>query len=369
MLQRYSGNKMNKHRFPKKWMLDEVIFTKDKGTVFSCFSGGGGSTMGYKLAGYDVIGCNEMDERMMECYIVNHRPKFSYCESIKKLRRRDDLPDELFDLDILDGSPPCCAFSLAGKRDQGWGEKRKFRSNMKAEVIDTLFFDFVKLTKKLQPKIVVAENVPAILVGDAIQYTNKICEKFKKAGYYIQYFVLNASRMGVPQKRRRIFFIGLRKDLAGPFLINDGLFESKPEIKFRWNEPKIRFREIRSKVGTTFGMTERLIDLLSHKIKTDKDLSDINLRLYDKLSGFTWAIVKDFQICPTPTTCNPFIRDYDNLCFSDSDYASMTTYPLDYNYRTNTVQYVAARSVPPIMMAQISTQIYKQWLSKINKKR
>lgn len=87
------------------WSLKETIFTKNKGTVFSCFSCGGGSTMGYKLAGFDVIGCNEIDKNLMDCYIINHNPKYPYCESIQEFKKRNDLPIELYNLDILDGSP------------------------------------------------------------------------------------------------------------------------------------------------------------------------------------------------------------------------------------------------------------------------
>ena len=56
---------MQKHKFNYKWTLKDAIFSKDKGNVFSCFACGGGSSMGYKLAGFDVIGCNEIDHRMM----------------------------------------------------------------------------------------------------------------------------------------------------------------------------------------------------------------------------------------------------------------------------------------------------------------
>ena len=88
------------------WKLKETKFTKDKGKVFSCFSCGGGSTMGYKLDGFDVLGCNEIDPKMMEVYIENHKPKYSYLEGIQTFKKRKDLPKELYNLDILDGSPP-----------------------------------------------------------------------------------------------------------------------------------------------------------------------------------------------------------------------------------------------------------------------
>lgn len=63
------------HLYPYCWSLEDAVFTKDKGKVFSCFACGGGSTMGYKIAGYDVIGCNEIDPRMMKCYETNWKTR------------------------------------------------------------------------------------------------------------------------------------------------------------------------------------------------------------------------------------------------------------------------------------------------------
>lgn len=97
----------NQHKYPYRWTLADANFTKDKGKVFSCFACGGGSTMGYKLAGFDVIGCNEIDGRMMDVYCRNHDPKFPFIEPIQEFKKREDLPEELYNLDILDGSPPC----------------------------------------------------------------------------------------------------------------------------------------------------------------------------------------------------------------------------------------------------------------------
>lgn len=105
---------MKPHKFDYRWTLKDAHFTKDKGAVFSCFACGGGSSMGYKLAGFDVIGCNEIDHRMMYAYCQNHNPKFPFLEPIQTFKDRTDLPPELYNLDILDGSPPCSTFSMAG---------------------------------------------------------------------------------------------------------------------------------------------------------------------------------------------------------------------------------------------------------------
>ena len=228
------------HKFPYNWNLKDANFTKDKGKVFSCFACGGGSSFGYKLAGFDVIGHNDIDKKMIEVYKLNHNPKYSFLESITTFAKRKDLPKELYELDILDGSPPCSSFSMAGNREKDWGKEKIFREGQELQVLDTLFFDFIDLAKELQPKVVVAENVKGLLMGDAKQYVIKIYKEFEKAGYYCQHFLLDASKMGVPQKRERVFFIALRKDLAEPFLVQQDMFTVNPELKLEFNEPLIK---------------------------------------------------------------------------------------------------------------------------------
>jgi DNA (cytosine-5)-methyltransferase 1 len=217
------------------WSLKDTIFEKNKGKVFSCFSCAGGSTMGYKLAGYDVIGCNEIDKRVNDVYVANHNPKYNFVEPIQDFILKDKFPDELYKLDILDGSPPCSSFSMAGNREKDWGKEKIFREGQAKQILDTLFFDFIHLAKRLHPKVVIAENVEGLLLGNAIDYVRKIYNDFNDAGYYCQHFLLNSATMEVPQKRKRVFFIALRKDLAAKFLVNDGLFDVKPYIDMRFD--------------------------------------------------------------------------------------------------------------------------------------
>ena len=138
--------------------------------------------MGYKLAGFDVIGCNEIDNRMMYIYCQNHNPHFPFLEPIQTFKDKEDLPPELFNLDILDGSPPCSTFSMAGSREEAWGKMKKFREGQAEQVLDTLFFDFIQLAKRLQPKVVVAENVKGLLLGSAKEYVTNIYRGFDDAG-------------------------------------------------------------------------------------------------------------------------------------------------------------------------------------------
>jgi DNA (cytosine-5)-methyltransferase 1 len=355
-----------KHRFPYEWTLKDAVFTKDKGTVFSCFACGGGSTMGYKLAGFDVLGCNEIDPKMMEAYRTNHNPKYSYLEPIQTFKLRTDLPDELYNLDILDGSPPCSSFSMAGNREKDWGKDKVFREGQAEQVLDTLFFDFIDLAKKLQPKVVVAENVKGLLLGEAKQYVRQIYREFDLAGYYCQHWLLDASKMGVPQRRERVFFIALRKDLAEPFLYNADMFTIVPKLELIFKEREIKFGEYREKNGIDDTETERG-KLMEFRIKSDKCCSDINERIYGKFSGFNAMIRHDDEVCGTITSGETDRRFYDGKILTENDLKRTGSYPLDYNFCNDTsksaAKYFIGMSVPPVMTAQIATEIYSQWLS------
>ena len=346
------------------WKLSEATFTKDKGKVFSCFACGGGSTMGYKLAGFDVIGHNDIDPKMVEVYKENHKPKYSYLESITTFAKRKDLPQELYNLDILDGSPPCSSFSMAGNREKDWGKEKKFREGQELQVLDTLFFDFIDLAKELQPKVVVAENVKGLLLGAAKEYVIKIYKAFDEAGYTCQHFLLNASKMGVPQRRERVFFIAMRKDLAGPFMEQVDMFTELPKLELEFNEKEIPFKDFRSKKGIE-NKTERQKLMFEHFIYGDKDISDINIRINNKNSGFNANIIYDEEIVNTIDSKGEKYRAFDKLHFTKEDFILAGSYPIDYNFLKVRPSYLIGMSVPPLMTGKIAEQIHKQWLCKL----
>ena len=355
---------MAKKIYNYEWTLADAKFTKDKGKVFSCFACGGGSTMGYKLAGFDVIGCNEIDPKMIEAYKANHNPKYAYLEPIQTFKLRTDLPDELYQLDILDGSPPCSSFSMAGNREKDWGKEKVFREGQAEQVLDTLFFDFIDLAKKLQPKVVVAENVKGLLLGEAKNYVREIYREFDLAGYYVQHWLLDASKMGVPQRRERVFFIALRKDLSEPFLYNADMFTVVPKLELNFKEPEIKYGEFADNLGKP--LTEHQQMLWNKKIDTDTNLGDINSRERGLLSDFNAILVKHNSSLNTITANGKFIDFETPQHISDEAIKKAGSYPLDYDFKTNKVIYLVGMSVPPIMTARIADEIFEQWLSNLN---
>lgn len=353
------------HKFKYDWTLKDAVFTKDKGKVFSTFACGGGSTMGYKLAGFDVIGNLEIDKDKNDAYVANHHPKYNYCEDIRKFKLRDDLPDELYDLDILDGSPPCLAFSVVGDREKSWGVESKREGVEVAQTWDDLFFDQIDLAKKLQPKVCVCENVKGILLGNAIDYVRRIYEAFDDAGYYCNHFLLNGSKMGVPQRRERVFFVCLRKDLATPFLEQYNLFEQKPAIDLTFNEPPIFYGEFADEDGRDLGGKKMPI-LWDGREYGDLGMQEAHIRIYGTKSFYSQMYLYKDKVPSTLTAHEDSLIPFHKKKYPSKDETcKISSYPTDYDFGKNTFFELCGRSVPPVMMAQISSRIYEQWLSKI----
>lgn len=351
------------HRFPYRWKLSEANFTKDKGKVFSCFACGGGSTMGYKLAGFDVIGCNEIDPRMNKVYVENHHPRFNFLEGIQTFKLRKDLPAELYQLDILDGSPPCSSFSICGAREEGWGKKKKFREGQAEQVLDTLFFDFIDLAKELQPKIVVAENVKGLILGEAKDYVKKISLAFEKAGYITTLTLCNGKYMGVPQMRERVFFVAIRHDLVKhvPCI---GLF-NEPYIDLNFNETPILWKEVQTDKNDR-PLTEQKYNLWKLRKNGDIDLSSCCERNGENPNKFFNSKFIYADKCPNTVAGKDYCIVFDKGRQRNTEEIILcSSFPLDYKFLDQQHDYICGMSVPPVMMAQVATRVYEQWLSKI----
>jgi DNA (cytosine-5)-methyltransferase 1 len=248
----------------------------------------------------------------------------------------------LFDIDILDGSPPCSSFSMAGSREDAWGESKKFREGQAEQVLDDLFFHFVKTATKLRPKVVVAENVKGLIMGNARGYVKEIFEAFRKAGYETQLFLLNASRMGVPQARERTFFVARRIDLKLPKLTLD------------FNEPVI-----------LVGMALDGVNRFGKKLNPGKIYND--WRQTPEGNGF--GVVGGFnsqkklsskQVSFTQCATGRHLN-WDQPCFlSDLAVQRLQSFPDDYNFLDQDAGYVCGMSVPPFMMQRVATDIAKQ---------
>ena len=216
--------------------------SQNKFSVISTFAGGGGSSTGYRLAGGKILCINEFVEEAQNTYRENYSDTPILPGDIKELSGKDFLDVAgigVGELDILDGSPPCSAFSVAGKlshniheeehidlwgnvtvekvsgkHSDGWGQTKNYSDGKTVENIEDLFFEFLRVAEEIKPKVIVAENVKGLTIGEARTYFNKILNTFEKIGYDVCAQVLDSRYYGVPQSRSRVIFIGVREDIA-----------------------------------------------------------------------------------------------------------------------------------------------------------
>ena len=180
--------------------------------IVSFFAGAGGLDLGFQQAGFNVIWANEYDKEIWETYEKNHP------HTILDKRSIVDIPsEEVPDCDGIIGGPPCQSWSEAGAL-RGIRDKR-----------GQLFYDFIRILEAKQPKFFLAENVSGMLLGRHSEALENIKELFRNAGvgYDLSFDMLNASDYNVPQDRKRVFFIGIRKDL-----------------KFKFEFPKVKFEKL-----------------------------------------------------------------------------------------------------------------------------
>ena len=164
--------------------------------------------------------------------------------------------------------------------------------------------------------------------------------------------------LGVPQKRERCFFVAQRKDQAFPKLVL--VFKEKPILFGEVREP--HGREIdQVKAADTY-------TCMQHVTKKDQALSDIKARIYGKPNvGFSNIINQYESVAHTLCSNGLMLRAFDKTWMTENDKRNIATFPQDYDFCDQTAQYICGMSVPPVMMAQVASRVYDQWLSKINK--
>ncbi len=164
------------------------------------FAGAGGLDLGFSNAGFDVIWANEYDKSIWETYEKNHKGVYLDKRSITNVPT-----NEVPECDGIIGGPPCQSWSEAGAM-RGIGDKR-----------GQLFYDFIRILADKQPKFFLAENVSGMLLDTHKSALENIKNMFRECGYNLSFQMLNVSDYGVPQDRKRVFFVGYRSDLGIEF--------------------------------------------------------------------------------------------------------------------------------------------------------
>ncbi len=168
--------------------------------IISLFSGAGGLDLGFTRAGFEVILANEFDKTIWETYEKNHNNRLLKDDICK-------IPDSDFpECDGIIGGPPCQSWSEAGSL-RGIDDPR-----------GKLFYEYIRVLKSKKPKFFLAENVKGMMSKRHNSAVQEIVSEFEKAGYDMNIILLNAADYGTPQDRKRVFYIGFRKDLNVTFI-------------------------------------------------------------------------------------------------------------------------------------------------------
>ena len=361
---------------------------KELFNVISTFAGGGGSSTGYRLAGGKILAVNEFVEEAQNTYRENYPDTIIVPGDIKKLTGTylmEQAGVKVSELDILDGSPPCSAFSMAGSVSHGEGRthadafgKTKQYSDIKGvENVEDLFFEFLRVAKDIKPKVIIGENVEGLTMGEAKEYFHKIQNTFEEIGYLIVADVLDASYFGVPQSRKRCFFIGVREDVAEKIGLNFmTMYQLYPEpnkeqttlgeaINDIVNEDKEEVNYLLEKIGPDKAVGKTLM-----KMPKDPDKVLTGMDYHEKGHHFNLKRSSLRKPCPTITamgnlagvagTCHPI----EDRKFTIKELKRIMSLPEDFKLTGKHKQQSEriGRMVPPLMMKALAESVYNKVL-------
>ena len=272
----------------------------------------------------------------------------------------EELPQELFNLDILDGSPPCTTFSMAGEREESWGKKKKFREGQAEQTLDDLSFVFIETVAKLKPKCVIMENVGGLIKGEAWSYVQKIYEQLNGIGYQVKHWLLKGEHMGVPQTRHRVFFIALRGDVM--FNLNN--------LDMHFSYEPIVYGKIKEGKGLPLNPNTQSYKLISVATPRDLRVCDIYARLGQKEKCFGHKIAWEENVLQTLTAKLDYTRGVEKERISEMDIIHAQTFPEDYDFMSTSwhdIAYLCGMSVPPVMIKRIVTRLIESGVFKQEK--
>jgi DNA (cytosine-5)-methyltransferase 1 len=374
----------------KRYTLQDTLDSEKRSlfNVLSTFAGGGGSSTGYRLAGGKILAVNEFVPEAQNTYKENYPDTTIVPGDIKELTGTylmEQAGIKVGELDLLDGSPPCSAFSMAGSVSHGegrthadaFGKKKKYSDIEGVENVEDLFFEFLRVAKDIKPKVIIGENVEGLTMGEAKEYFHKIQNTFEDIGYLIVANVLDSSYFGVPQSRKRCFFIGVREDVAEKVGINFmtmyQLYPDKNDFRTTLgeaindvvNEDKEELDYLFDKISP-----ERAVGKTLMKMPKDPDKVLTGMDYHVKGHHFNLKRSSLRKPCPTITamgnlagvagTCHPI----EDRKFTIKELKRIMSLPEDFiltgDHKKQSER--IGRMVPPLMMKALAESVYNKVL-------
>lgn len=351
--------------------------------VASTFSGCGGSSTGYRMAGYRVLYANEFVPSARESYEAN-KADYTFLDprDIREVTGADILEKiglGVGELDLLDGSPPCASFSMAGNREKDWGKVKKY-SDTKQRT-DDLFFEFARILGEVKPKTFVAENVAGLAIGAAKDLLgtpqldmfdsqdDTILHTLMNCGYRVEARILNASDLGVPQSRRRLIFVGVREDLGKSPVFPMSL-PYKFSVKDAISDLKIEGADLsyKAEMIDTERLADKKADMSKYAVgkEWEKLKEGEQSEKYFSLVRSAWD--KPVQTITATAGCTSAASvSHPSECrkFNVQETKRLSSFPWDFVLNGDFKEMIErmGRSVPPIMMREISSVIRKDILA------
>ncbi len=348
--------------------------------VIDLFCGCGGFSKGFEDAGFEIaMGLDNWNDAIVT-FNKNHKKPTGVCKDIydfsndelKKFGKRNNV------VGII-GGPPCQGFSMVGKREAS--DKR-----------NTLYLQYVRFVEQIKPEFFILENVKGLLTLEKGYFKKEIIERFSELGYNVTYKVLKACDYGVPQKRERVFFVGLRKDKFGDkffkyptptneFVGTEAALNDLPSLdngedptKYRV-QPQNHFQELMRKNSKSIKNNEVTI----HTEQTKKIISMIpdggNIRSlpeeFYKVRNYSSAFKRMNSKEPS-TTIDCGHRNYfhykENRIPTVRESARIQSFPDDFEFvGTKTSQYTQVGNAVPPLLAQIVGESILNMYNEIDK--
>lgn len=280
------------------------------------FSGAGGLTQGF-ITNYDVLFGVEHDKDAATTYSANFaHPMLN--SDITSLDAKK-LVNEYGEADVIFGGPPCQGFSMAGRRDN-------------KDPRNSLFMDYLRFVDAFKPKYFVLENVPGILTmktADGGLVVDIISSEVSKLGYNLKYKKLYAPDYGVPQKRRRVIFLGWRNDQQEPE------FPTPTHTKETY-VPCSSILIPRAEIPEKYFHSQRMIDGFMERLRKNKELG----------RGFGAQFIKESEPCYTISAryykdgCDALVRYSDTKIrkLTEKEAARVQTFPDSFIFPVSSVQ-------------------------------
>jgi len=395
-----------------RYTLDDLekSAARKRFTYISFFAGGGGSSAGYKLAGGDCKFVNEFQQVAVDTYLENWPGTPHICGDIKNITGQQIMEMtgiKKYELDIMDGSPPCPPFSMSGTKKAGWN-KEKMAYGMKQQNIEDLTWEMIRIAGEMMPKVIICENVKGLTMEYAKQHLDRMVTDFEALGYSTTFKVLNGIHFGVPQKRQRVLIVSVRNDVLDDIempqmtVYNGNLFpepaldeeptieqaigdlqlnnmnrieaeelceKMKKSAKYKWLKrlPKNPDKVVSVGDDVVSNFYEKFI---AHRKKWGKSIPEAKHSFYQS-RRVPWNQASHSLTEQGLASLSVHLHPLEDRIFTPLEAAAIMTLPTDYVNPSEDIYERGKRiglMVAPMMMKHLAESIYENVLQKYNKK-